>query len=259
MAAPYAGHWDMNEFKNAPALLLNTTEVDTGNRRVIAPFEFIGTGDLKFFPLSSEPSKGRTASLPLSTAAVLSARFAWITPPGWVGIASESPSAASRTELVDGGYCENSGVATALDLIKALDRDLRQRDFDQKFEITLIILTSGEFAPSGVWGTGEVLGPIQTMLKTREARASIEIDRAKAELQSMASDRVRYRTVKVKLSGEEYPLPLGWRLSTTTKYLIDYQGGSRAKCNTPPEPPFDGNPDCPKALFFQQLSHPPWP
>jgi hypothetical protein len=176
-------------FKHSPALLLNTTEIQSGNRRLIAPFEFKGAGGLEFLPLqdtrSSEPSY-----LPLSTAAILSARFPWVTPYGWISGQGKNKDTASQ--IVDGGYFENSGAATAMDLIKDLVPALQSSR--RKVEINLIILTSEDFAPPSTL-SGETLGPIQVMLNTRSARASIEIDRAKLDLQSLNSEQVSMRAI----------------------------------------------------------------
>jgi hypothetical protein len=50
----------------------------------------------------------------LVTAAIASARFAWVTP------AATMPCNGSSWRLVDGGYFENSGLTTAFDLIGAM-------------------------------------------------------------------------------------------------------------------------------------------
>jgi hypothetical protein len=112
-AAPYVSHWQT--FKHSPALLLNMTEIQSGNRRLIAPFEFRGTGGLQFFPLRDTGST-KVNYLPLNTAAVLSTRFPWITPYG--RILEEQKS--SVRQIVDGGYFENFGAATAMDLVSSL-------------------------------------------------------------------------------------------------------------------------------------------
>jgi hypothetical protein len=245
----FAQHWSTEAYKNVPALVLNTTEVSTGNRRLISPFQFKGTGTVDFFPLEAVSATAKPVHLPLSTAAVLSARFPWATPLGWIG-------GTPRMGLVDGAYFENSGVATALDLIKALSDIARSSSGDQTLEVTLIILTSADFSPETWFGLDETLGPIQTMLNARSARGLIEIDRAKQELKAMNSERTRFRTIEVKLRGLGYPLPLGWRLSTATRYLIESQRGVKAKCSTQAEERgARGEVDCAKALIYQQLSH----
>ncbi len=237
MAEPFLSLWPQGFDKSlfTPALILNTTEVDTGRRRLISPFKFEGLTDLRFFPVSctsaSATHEGRVESLPLSTAAVLSARFPWITPSGWYYDPSETGECTSPeksvTKLSDGGYFESSGVATALDLAHSLQNIINQGDL--KVDIKLVILTSGGFASETADGLNEALDPIRTMLNASEARGYIEVGRAdqadfaKAAAQSGA-------VLKVKLEEYGYPLPLGWSLSDVTRYLIQFQTGELNPC-----------------------------
>ncbi len=164
MAEPFLSLWPHGFDKSlfTPALVLNTTEVDTGRRRLISPFTFEGLSDLRFFPVSCK-SEGKIEALPLSTAAVLSARFPWITPTGWYYDPSESGEctspAKSVTKLSDGGYFEASGVATALDLAHSLKTIIDQRGMN--IDIKLVILTSGGFASDTADGLDEALDPIR--------------------------------------------------------------------------------------------------
>jgi len=245
-AGAYAGHWDPETFKHVPALLLNTTDVWSGQRSVVAPFRFSGTGPLEFFPLSIAGSDGKTRALALSTAAVLSARFPWITPPGWVKRPAQKATDPKEARVVDGGYFENSGVATALDLVKDVLPQLRARK--EKFEVNLIILTAKDFGFSTFLGFGEAFGPIRAMLNTRTARASIEVARAAADLERLSTHQVTLKPIIVRLQGLGYPLPLGWRLATSTQYLIQYQKGMRGSCSGGE----DAN--CAKDAIYQQLS-----
>jgi hypothetical protein len=110
-----------------PLLLLNATSVDTG-RRVIAsellPSYSDGNGHKRrVFPeaydLFEELLPER--DIPLATAAILSARFPVISPYG--ALRSNDPRRPSE-RAVDGGYFENDGVTTALQLALAI-RQLR--------------------------------------------------------------------------------------------------------------------------------------
>jgi len=239
MAEPFLSLWPQGFDKSlfTPALVLNTTEVDTGRRRLISPFRFEGLTDLRFFPVTctsaSATHEGKVEALPLSTAAVLSARFPWITPSGWYYDPSETGECTSPeksvTKLSDGGYFESSGVATALDLAHSLQKIIDQRGLN--VDIKLVILTSGGFASETADGLNEALDPIRTMLNASEARGYIEVGRAeqadfaKAAAQSGA-------VLKVRLEEYGYPLPLGWSLSDVTRYLIQFQTGELNPCES---------------------------
>jgi len=232
MAEPFLSLWPQGFDKSlfTPALVLNTTEVDTGRRRLISPFTFEGLTDLRFFPVSCK-SEGKIEALPLSTAAVLSARFPWITPTGWYYDPSTDGDCTSPeksvTKLSDGGYFEASGVATALDLAHSLKNIIDQRGLN--VDIKLVILTSGGFASDTADGLDEALDPIRTMLNASEARGYIEVGRAEqADFARAAAQSGA--VLKVRLEEHGYPLPLGWSLSDVTRYLIQYQTGELNPC-----------------------------
>lgn len=141
-----AGSW-------LPLLLLNGTSVETGRRIIVS--DLISTRDsilngqhsptalysaaYDVFELLSSPAPlpqwtkchtgdvnsdtGRLADAPdirLSTAAALSARFPIISPAGVLRVATQ-PCYGDR--IVDGGYFENSGLTTALDIAEALKHE----------------------------------------------------------------------------------------------------------------------------------------
>jgi hypothetical protein len=245
MAEPFASLWPEGFGKSSftPALILNTTEVDSGRRRLIAPFTFQGLTDIRFFPLDcvlERPGQAaKTESVPLSTAAVLSARFPWVTPTAWFYETPEMgkciPSERDVTKVSDGGFFENSGVASALDLTYSLQKIIEQRKLP--VDIKLIILTSGGFATDKVTGLSEALDPIRTMLNASGARGYIEVDRAEqasgAQNEPPTASAAALRgaeVLKVKLEGLGYPLPLGWSVSTVTSYLIQFQTGDFDPC-----------------------------
>src|SRR5262249_51189499 len=170
MAEPLLSLWQQGFDKSlfTPALILNTTEVDTGRRRLISPFTFKGLTDLRFFPVSctsaSATHEGQIESVPLSTAAVLSARFPWITPSAWFytqkddetnSIKDCAPAEKSMTKVSDGGYFESSGVATALDLVHSMQNTIVTHGLN--VDIKLVILTSGGFASDTADGLNEAL------------------------------------------------------------------------------------------------------
>jgi len=242
MAEPFMSLWPRGFDKSlfTPALVLNTTEVDTGRRRLISPFTFEGLTDLRFFPVSctsaSATHEGKLESVPLSTAAVLSARFPWVTPTAWFytkkndetnSIKDCTPDDKIVTKVSDGGYFEASGVATALDLVHSLEKEARELNVD----IKLVILTSGGFASNTADGLNEALDPIRTMLNASEARGYIEVGRAEHADFAQATSQPG-AVLKVTLEEYGYPLPLGWSLSDLTRLLIQFQTGEVTRCQS---------------------------
>lgn len=102
----------------APHLFLNATRVEDGKRVIVSDVmitsgsdgEFTDTSDahqsLVDHTLGGQPWR----DVALGTAAVFSARFPYVSPPARM---------PDRTRLVDGGYFENSGAGTAMEIFHA--------------------------------------------------------------------------------------------------------------------------------------------
>jgi hypothetical protein len=240
----FAHYWSPQS--DTPALFFNTTEVESGRGRVIAPLA-ANTGEISSFPLmrTQADAKGGTTGVDirLSTAAVLSARFPWLTPPG--SFLAATASGRHEIQLVDGGYLDNSGVITALTIVREMEHVIGK---NSKVQINLIILTSGGFAqPSLV--LRDYFAPFQTLISMQQARGHIAIEQA----EQLLADRAD----KMELQGHGYPLPLGWRLSPITRLLILGQNGDRRNCESKndDDTPWTDNPDCLKAKIYQDLSN----
>lgn len=238
LAKSFLAHWNPEANSHTPALVINTTEVGTGKRRVIAPFSFAGNG-LSFLPIWTTDNGDETAQDALdpttSSAAGLSARFPWVTPAAhFYETASTRTTAGAKKKIriVDGGYFENSGVVTALDLAKQIIRGFSQTQSKQTIEINLLIFTSSEFTTEGASGLGEVIDPIRTMINTQAARASLAIQEAVETLKHSAdtTPQIETKVIRLELNGFGYPLPLGWRLSPVTRHLISFHNGSELFC-----------------------------
>jgi hypothetical protein len=262
LSMPLTALWQPSS-SPAPALLLNTTEVDTGRRRIVSPFTFDGI-DASFLPIWSDIELERrfpksTSNLPVSAAAFLSSRFPWITPAGFFEHATKESKQAEKVRVVDGGYFENSGIATALDLLSAMesaiDDDPELRVYRDKIQIDIITLNSKRFDMSSFSGFGEWLAPISAMMSTRSARAPLETSRAELLIARSAKSTtgIPKRLFRFDLDGLGYPLPLGWRLSPVTRLLIDDQLGTRSRCAAMPPSGGDISPDCLKKAIALQL------
>jgi hypothetical protein len=264
----------------APALIINTTESDSGRRLVIAPFqvanEQVSNSEVLQFPLWNRNLISTPPGLPchgqdisLSTAVSLSARFPWLTPAGSLYTDCTEDGVRRKSRLVDGGYFDNSGIATALDVISQIERGLstteHRIDGGPKIEIHLIVLNTSEFPKRDTYGLGDELEPIRTLLSTREARTPIAINQAYRQLgavpitssasESQASIR---RVHEARFRNPIYTLPLGWRLSTASRDLIDMQSGRYWECDPDLNYQQQGqefsNADCIEKLIYHQLN-----
>lgn len=242
---------------NSPALFFNTTEMECGRGVVISPF-MLNTPELSSFPIGADFSeKDRQTktgtNVSLSTAAVLSARFPWLTPPGWYYGSFRTPCVASdpspaKINLVDGGYFDNSGALTALAAIDEMDQVIRKNSALRNVRIHLIVLTSNGFTEHGNL-LNDYLAPVQTLLSTRTARGAIAVQQAKLRFKQPGYENYSIRTLE--LQGFGFPLPLGWRLSPITRLMILGQDGVSTTCTGV------SSGDCLRHDIVEELTHDP--
>jgi hypothetical protein len=226
-----------------PALLLNTTEVETGDRVVLAPFSL----QTSVPALNSLLDRDPALDIRLSTAAGLSARFPGLTAPGWYRIETEGYS--SKRRLVDGGYFENSGVATAFDLLTSLEKTLSA---ERRQDVELILISvkladSESLTGEPPHGFHELLTPLRTLNNTRAARGKLAVAQAQLTLDGAVcrdSENAAPRSaetgpacfyaqrmrVTMLETDESRPLPLGWLLSENSKKEIADSIGSASEC-----------------------------
>ena len=206
-------HWQPQGI--APALVLNTTVVETGDRRVIGPFQIKLPNQEKI--AIDEPD----LDLKLSTAAGLSVRFPYLTPVGWY-----QRSDSSKLRLADGGYFDNSGIPTALDIGRSLQG---VEGYGKTFEIVYLSLMDGQFneRPTQLKSEGlnEVLSPVRALFNARESRSRSAVELSTFTVNYGIKDPLKYkfRTLFLKKSGDGVKLPLGWLISNRSRDFIDRQ------------------------------------
>jgi hypothetical protein len=232
----FARHWD--PAGGSPALLLNTTEVETGERVVLAPFK-LENEDVP--SLLSLTERAPELHVSLSTAAGLSARFPGIGSAGWYH--ARTAGGKVKRRLVDGGYFDNSGVATALDVIAVIRRQRPQAS------LILIALTGadGETADTPDYGFGEIMSPLRTLEGIRRTRADLAIEQAHRTLdgarcrigtgEEPAPCAYEGSVRQTALAAGDRLLPLGWFLSKRSRDRIAWSVGEPDLCGVATVPP----------------------
>ncbi|HET7433261.1 MAG TPA: hypothetical protein VFN10_00970 [Thermoanaerobaculia bacterium] len=214
-----------------PSLFLNGTSVETG-QRIIASNCRIDNDYAKAVDIFN----ANGFDLPMSNAALNSARFTYVSPAGTI---LRNPAVTPRQpgnspldckpgqrcdHVVDGGYLENSGAATAAELVRVIQKrnDPRIRPY------VLFIEYQPQYpaAPRPETRANEVLSPVRALLSTREARADLAV----AQLRSMMTP-ANYTTFTLIHHPQEAQFPLGWLLAARTRNLIDKQMGVDAPEN----------------------------
>lgn len=228
----------MQKHPELPLLYLNGTMVETGDR--------ILTGTTRMRPFlgfrnAYDMFDQLTTDVPISTAALLSARFTYLSPAGKIPNRHPQLKRDVFGHVVDGGYFENSGGVTAAEVVAFLN-DKRKAGYRVKpFVIVIDYFESSRqkqddptpFCPApGFCGPGapntaerfanEVLSPLRALLNTRSARGSQAVG-------DLLANDVAF--VELRLIPRTVPLPLGWVLSERAQDAIDTamdcEGGNR--------------------------------
>jgi hypothetical protein len=220
-----------------PALFLNGTSVEKGNRIITTNLRltnvFLDAEDAADkLAEHGLPATKAGCFIPLSTAADMSARFTYVSPAGRF---------PGGSHVVDGGYFENSGATTALEIV------LRIKDWCRYSNITnvdvKVIMISNDprkgllmIAPAkpvpeppgpkrskAVTSQGDFLGdlmsPPYALLNTRNARgtyAQKAIGREQRRFKAGEAPETPPSTKDIiyfALRDTKVPLPLGWMLS----------------------------------------------
>lgn len=171
---PFGALWRDERRLAVPLLLLNTTDAVTGRRLVLAPVTLGGDtperGDLA--PLLGQ------RELRLSTAVLLSARFPGISPAGRVP-AQGSPG--HEYLIVDGGYADNSGGASALEALRALLDAATELGLRQRIQPVAVVIRNDPVSSDppplipppvrarDIGVVGALTGPVATLDRLRQA------------------------------------------------------------------------------------------
>ncbi|HFE48285.1 MAG TPA: hypothetical protein ENJ21_03120 [Chromatiaceae bacterium] len=224
-----------------PALLLNSTEVESG-KRVIA--SELALGDDFVDALDQFELVGR--DLRVSTAIHNAARFTYFSPAGTVRKFDNADGACrdkgrkhcaragdSIAHLVDGGYFENSGATTAARLLSIA---AAKRPPARVVRPVVLMITNDPALGDGCKppsdrhryrqsdGFAELLAPVRTMIQARSARGSY----ARARLRDLVRERGGL-FLQLGLSDERGPTPLGWLLSEPVRNEMDRQAAQRVE------------------------------
>jgi len=163
-----------------------------------------------------------------STAAVLSARFPGVTPAASVNCEGR------KLRLVDGGYFENSGLTTAIEV----SREILQTAIKRNISIHIVSIENGDASPDWRYARGlpstnpsaylsELLSPFRAMEGSRQAHA----DLAHASLEELfkstsaetCSSRPCLSQIRIRLRRCKTPIPLGWSLSEAASIEVRRQ------------------------------------
>ena len=195
---------------DVPVMLLNSTSVQLGRRVVTSPYRW-PLADVSVEeqdPIDFHALTRRDVSV--ATAVHNTARFPYISAAGRMRAANGE----NLGHLVDGGYFENTGADTLIDLLRYLKRSASP--LSVRFIAVVILNTPpGEHLndPTRIpWretaSLGELFSPLRALLQTRLARGDLALRRLRESLEP--DDVVEFRVCSDSGLREA---PLGWQLS----------------------------------------------
>src|SRR5262249_5866770 len=109
-----------------------------------------------------------------STAIVLSARFPYVTPPGVLlrnskeDISDDTLRETAGLQLIDGGFADNSGIATALEIVRQLRNSERTKGLVGNVDFHLVSFGHAKLALNSD-GTRDAQSELVAPLATFEA------------------------------------------------------------------------------------------
>lgn len=211
-----------------PQLILNATRVETGERVALTRLPtdrslFVNTFD------AMQPGSGA----PRQTLAGLvhhSARFPLVSPAGTVPIENPADGVPPSFRLVDGGYFDNSGVQSALDLMQALPR---LPGFDPRMRPLLLVVRNGheplsQQAPhaAGSLGLFPESGSIGLALANVRGSHAVTV---RGTAKRLLGDDL----IDLEVPAEFAEAPLGWALSGAARRKLDDGAAALAKQQAP--------------------------
>jgi hypothetical protein len=224
-----------------PALAFNVSNIETGMQMVLSPLDFTSIGppwtsSAKVFDFFSTGVD--SVDMPVSTAVGLSARFPWISPAGWYTFIDPNDKAQGdnarkrRMSFVDGGYVDNSGVATASKLAQSLSELISKDPGAMPVEIKLVMISAAWIPFERFWmdapdnrSMSDVFTPFLAALATWQGRGyTTQYDLA-------ADPKPGFKIVEAGVYYNFMPLPLGWQLSSLSRSYIDLFRGNPEKCD----------------------------
>jgi hypothetical protein len=214
----FHGLWQKDPFR-VPLLFFNSTVVETGQRAINTPIATLTQDADPAFTDTLSVGRLIGTELPLSTAALLSARFTYVSPAALIDTHGQHDPNWIR--LVDGGYFDNSGAVTAQEIARVLVDSglvcgagtalvtpcmrLIVLHLPNEPEPPTVVLNERKRSGGTVELMSEVFAPVQTLLNTRGARGTQAVSFLRGE--------PKVELLSLRPCTDKVTAPLGWVLS----------------------------------------------
>jgi predicted acylesterase/phospholipase RssA len=206
--------WNHNTY--VPSLFINTTQVETGKCAVISNLKIDST-EVPVIDVMNKVQGG----MKLSQAIGLSARFPIVMPAGRF----EREDGTLWGHLADGGYYENSGVATMYQIYLKLreETDRMKRDSTCPvidFQLVLISNGAGKVTSEEELLLHELTTPVNALVNSWYTKGYSYANIAGATMSQFDPNDQFY---ELRLDRDKMKIPLGWFLSEASRREIGRQ------------------------------------
>ncbi len=206
-----------------PVPVFNATVAETGRRFLLTPLSLPGRGadESSLWYAENFTDLYPDWDLPVVSAARLSATFPWVSP--IARPARDTVDSGIAYHLADGGYFDNHGVATAVDFLRTVKRELApavdgpgQDDAGRaRLKILLIQIRAAQASVrdpgEGGGFTYAIAGPGITML---QVRAATQVARNEVELELLRESWPAHIDFYTEVFDAGPAGPLSWHLTT---------------------------------------------
>ncbi|MFM9838178.1 MAG: hypothetical protein ACKVOQ_07935 [Cyclobacteriaceae bacterium] len=214
-----------------PILFINTTRVQEGTPAVVSSIKLKNFSErLDVLSLVDSTHESGKGNIQLSTAAVLGARFPYVSPAG--GISYSTKCEVRNHSFVDGGYFDNSGGGIVHEMMQRIEEIIKTKATDslhirlRKMKFHLIHLTNSPYTESSLNAlhplTNDLAAPLLTVFNTYGSQTTVNDRRLESFLKrlcncsdTMSTDVNLYR----KDTLETYPM--NWVISKYQRKRMD--------------------------------------
>lgn len=199
--------------KHDALIFMNSTHIETGKRIIISPVKL---NDENFYE-TTDLLNVMGKDISLSTATVLSARFPYLTPAGLIYDSNNK----KWGQAGDGGYYENLGISTILDVYSRLRIVSEKMKIPVKVNIIFIRNNKDYSETTPLNGMYEFLSPIKGYLNVWYKSGTYNMNLIK-NTSLKKCDKI-YNIILPRFKHDI--IPLGWSLSVyATKYIKESAG-----------------------------------
>ncbi len=183
-------------------------------------------GDGTLYGFSDLPLETDSSSRSLIEAAFVSARFPGIVPAWRPG---RNDHGKGNFNFVDGGYVDNSGATTALDLYKLIESMTESESLNIDLRLVLLTDARTDFDSQKIDGNpgADMAAPIAALLNVRSqlsqravTQAVEYVSRGRPKQQSQSGAAAGDHVLSVDVEQQTFPLPLGWKISGVTNDVV---------------------------------------